>query len=476
MTYSYYDYLESYYEDYYEYYYWPMYYNHTNMTYYNGTYPPSPWEQPYPMDVFNPIFWGISLLCAVLSVVLLAFISYQIYERHAAGKLRSSKTTVVLIVSCLLLHTGFCILDPIAYSRWYVDYQGSETTDSVDIAWDVFWVLSKISLYFVFGNRYYNIFKAATTMDAEGKRKKLVMFGLFLFAIALQIVLITIYILFYYLYEDSETIDAKQFYLKACWSFLAVDVCLIAVISYLLNRSILKLVVFERAVNKMAIVTSKVDAPSHLAHGGDTNDHSRNSKMEMSSVQYTSHQSSPQPTHSADDRATTVSDAAANGDTAMSTDKGVNTLSPHGSVSPKIKPQKKKTAADIGSYDEKGKFKLLHTTTRIALTCVISIVSSLVYQLVWNIAEELEDYDVLWFTYTWSIDAVINMVCVYLSMGIANDQYKMVCVDLCHCHQCCLRVVMRAVSVSTEKKIRKIAAKQEAKELSLRSNTVTTKE
>ena len=100
--------------------------------------------------------------------------------------------------------------------------------------------------------------------------------------------------------------------------------------------------------------------------------------------------------------------------------------------------------------------QLIHTTTRIVLTCFISMTSSAIYQLVWNISMELESLELEWATNTWSIDAITNMICVYLSMGIANNYYEILCRDLCKCHQCCFKGVMLMISHSTKRKTREL--------------------
>eukprot|EP01084_Bolivina_argentea_P182564 315136_1 len=67
------------------------------------------------------------------------------------------------------------------------------------------------------------------------------------------------------------------------------------------------------------------------------------------------------------------------------------------------------------SRQERRLHRLLHTATRIAVTMMISMLSSFVHQSVWLLTMELEHDNVRWVSYTWCMDGVINMLCVYLS-------------------------------------------------------------
>jgi len=80
---------------------------------------------------------------------------------------------------------------------------------------------------------------------------------------------------------------------------------------------------------------------------------------------------------------------------------------------------------------------ILNKGTRLALLSVIALSSGLVYQFIWLyslIMNRLGSY-----SYTWGIDAVIAIICIYLSFGFAEKEYKMICGKCCHCHGCCLK-------------------------------------
>eukprot|EP01083_Nonionella_stella_P057486 150880_1 len=88
---------------------------------------------------------------------------------------------------------------------------------------------------------------------------------------------------------------------------------------------------------------------------------------------------------------------------------------------------------------------MIERTTRIALTCIVSLSSTIIIQLVWLISQETEDWDLYYVTYLWSVDNVINMFCIYFSMDFAKKHYQKVC---CGCHKCFLCCIMRLVDTA----------------------------
>ena len=97
---------------------------------------------------------------------------------------------------------------------------------------------------------------------------------------------------------------------------------------------------------------------------------------------------------------------------------------------------------------------LIHLTTRIALTCILSMVSSCIAQIIWLIADEIgySGIDMLWAYYLHPTDSVINIFCVYFSMAFAKNHYQRICHDICRLHQCFLCCIMKIVDWKTNKK------------------------
>merc|ERR1712228_129576 len=104
----------------------------------------------------------------------------------------------------------------------------------------------------------------------------------------------------------------------------------------------------------------------------------------------------------------------------------------------KFKLFTKKKQRDATKWNEK-QIYILNKGTRLALLSVIALSSGLIYQFLWiySIAtNKLGNY-----SYSWSIDTVIGIICIYLSFGFAEIEYNMICAKCCHCHGCCLKIM-----------------------------------
>eukprot|EP01083_Nonionella_stella_P120685 361852_1 len=100
---------------------------------------------------------------------------------------------------------------------------------------------------------------------------------------------------------------------------------------------------------------------------------------------------------------------------------------------------------------------LLDSTTKLMLLGAISLVSSIVYQLIFAISltewfgysEKGTDVHIaLWYTsYTWSLDNFINIICLYLTLPspITHKYYEKWCESGFKCHPCCLQRVKSIV-------------------------------
>ena len=125
-------------------------------------------------------------------------------------------------------------------------------------------------------------------------------------------------------------------------------------------------------------------------------------------------------------------------------------------------------------YYNKKQIKLLNVTSRIALTSFIAMISSLIYQLIWLIGLELNNYShLVWFNYTWCLDGIITIICVYLQMGIAKPVYKTLCIkSYFGCHKCTFKIMQTIAKKRTH-----IIHKGQIKNLSMtvnnNSNTVS---
>eukprot|EP01083_Nonionella_stella_P025987 71553_1 len=410
MVYTYYDYLENYYESHYEYYYehvyWPQYYGNYNgsNTTYNGTYPPSPYEyhRPYKMEYITPALFTLSILCALCSIFIFLLVAYKIYRTTFT---KTVNRRIMYITLCSeLFHLVTNVTDPLSYYSWYINYSSSAVLIT-DIIWETFWLLSKISLYFIFIYRYYLIFNGTPgTTTAQ----KYFIFGSFTVAMVIQCVLLTVFVFLHYEVIGSDDWQStKRIWLNVSWAFLSLDVLLIGLLTYLLCYSVLKLVFriqqmqIEAGVKGHRTTTSGTTTISGNDHNSDT---------------------------------------CATPTTSQTTPKENRQLS---ASQPKMSIHVASRSTD--GVDSQGQRldKWKNTATKVAVTMIISMVSSFVYQLTWLLAYEKDDGNLLWMECTWCVDCVINMLCIYLSMSFAQDHYQRLCIEGCKFHQCILSCIER---------------------------------
>ena len=88
---------------------------------------------------------------------------------------------------------------------------------------------------------------------------------------------------------------------------------------------------------------------------------------------------------------------------------------------------------------------LLNVAIRISLTTTIFVFSSFLWETLSLIILEIEGWSIYLFTYSWSLDSIINLICIYLSMSMAADHYKRICFDICKCHPCYLQFMIKVV-------------------------------
>jgi len=504
-VYTYYDYLENYYESqyayYYEYVYWPNYYGHVNISF-NGTYPPSPYDytQPYNMDAMNAILFPMSILCALISIAITA---YVFYKMHSTEKKKLPQTIYALTAFALIVHLVMCTIDPFGYYAWYIQFNPADNLQwDLYVVWDISWIGTKISIYFLFIYRYYKIYCAAAKMNAQSLMRKYVTFGTLAFIVFVQMILMAVYMAYYYSFLQSYDEYAQRIYLNAMWAFLAIDMLLIALLGYLLVKAIIKLIVsidtsahfnepnLEKRVSKQltqrildvddqSIAESKFEA--ELSSGADTMANANAVPSRTDTVDNTEIVVSDLDDGNVDDGDAEIAGqgteiivssaspipfspssetgAAERTYGAQMTEKqkmnSSNELEAETKSTMKKNVTKKRNKVkrrDKLESKNREQIRLLQTTTRICITCAVSMVSSVLFQLFWLLDEELSEYNLVWLAMNFNVDAVINMFCIYLSMGLAHGNYKFVCKRMCKCHQCCLQCIIKIVDFQVSRK------------------------
>jgi len=84
---------------------------------------------------------------------------------------------------------------------------------------------------------------------------------------------------------------------------------------------------------------------------------------------------------------------------------------------------------------------LLNLGTRLALLSVVSLSSGFLYQFLWILSVSQDTLGS--FSYTWGLDTVCIILCIYLSFSFAEKEYNALCLRGCRCHKCCLKCVER---------------------------------
>lgn len=95
------------------------------------------------------------------------------------------------------------------------------------------------------------------------------------------------------------------------------------------------------------------------------------------------------------------------------------------------------------AMSEMNQLRVFHAATKISLLVIVSLSSSIVYQSMWVLSLSLEHrYEALYaFTYSWGMDNVTNIVCLFLSYGASHSKYQWLCVDGLRLHWCWARCV-----------------------------------
>eukprot|EP01083_Nonionella_stella_P027629 76103_1 len=474
--YSYYDYLVTYYHDYYDYYYdyyyWPVYYgiynvsndswcdpnttyhynmssstttsplNYTDTTTafpfqstivsqdfnctprYNGTFPPHgyPYEQWWHegMHVIGPVVTIATFVFATLSLVIAVLFFRQLsIALKKKTRSRPDKLTVFLSSLCMISHVSYNLADMPAYYYWYFDYDRDKCLLS-EIAWEFCWCLAKVTIYGLYAYRYY-ILQRASIHDRVSKNARNIRFGLIGFCICVQIALEVVLSYNYYNwstigYDDPDYAQRQRTYLNFAWSVMGIDFVLVLFLGYLIMRTILQLVI---AIND----------PSRKGMSSKTQEMtSRSGQSELSNSPVQSMGSASTP----------------GDDTAPAKRFRVWSISLRSTSGVTSEERRKKRSSR--------QMNLIEVTTRIALTCMVSLLSSLLMQFMWIVMEETENYHLLFFSYFWGLDGTVNMLCVYFSMAFAKEHYMKVCGDCLRCHHCCLWCVMRLVGLKTDDK------------------------
>ena len=324
-------------------------------------------------------------------------------------EVRYDKKIIYLTILCLIFHLLTNMIHPICYFFAHISQNPRYTFISY-LLWDMFWSISKMSLYAVFTYRLYMAFK--DTIFEYSKYTIFIPLGL---AWLLQtILLISYFILFYTL--SIPTQYEHIFIIISCTIFAFLDFVLCAVILYLFTNGIVKLVINMKQ--------RSLDYASQI----------------LSARKDEAYFMSPVPvTPNADDEADEDEEKSEK----------------------QVIVQKKAKKMDVYEWNIH-QHELLKTATHLTLLGVIAMLSSFVYQVLWLVRFSIDYHRFYYLTNTWSIDIIINIICLYLSMAIARDVYHFICVKCCKLHQLCFMIV-ECIAMSRDLRINRNKVKEDEK-------------
>eukprot|EP01083_Nonionella_stella_P082402 227436_1 len=382
MSYSYFDYLENQYEE--------ARYEHYATLGWNGTYPPSQFVQPLDMDVINPPFFTFTVAMAILSILITIFVCHKLRSSHATEC--RDKIAMALTLICLILHLGENLASPAAFYYKYMSYH-KEAAYWTLLIWDAFWCLTRISIYSVFIYRFYLVWQSLEILHLQTSKHKPTLFIFFAFILITQFTFWFFWMILFFglvTFDDLESVTFN--FMRIYWIFLALDICFIALLGFLLIKSIIILIKDVMIHAPFTTLSTMMDP----------------STASTNAIESTTTNTSPT------DESATLSSARV---------KHVQDV-------------------QIGQ-------SLINLATKIGLLLCVSMLSSSLYQFLWMISYEIEDMKLYLVSFTWSLDGVINMLCMYLSMDVASHDYTRLCVHFCKCHKLALRCIKRMVKSET---------------------------
>lgn len=358
-------------------------------------------------------FFILLLITASVSLILCVYIGYQICTKMIASKTEDDpydKISLHLTIWCIFFHLLTNLVHPICYFFDYISPDQSYSFLSY-LLWDIFWSISKMLLYAVFMYRLYMAFK-----DTIFEYNKMTVFLPLILSWILQCVLIAAYfVVFYNIFINHNIEEFDQLWIIiGCAMFALLDFVLCAVILYLFTNGIVKLVISmkQRSLDYASRVMSVQKNESFVIEDGPEYD-------------------------SNDEKTDFLYD-----DTDKDDAKGrVNRGSKWDNIN-----------IEWNCHQH----ELLKTATHLTLLGVVAMFSSFIYQILWLIRFSVNYHGLYYLTNTWSIDIIINIICLFLSMAIAHKHYHLICVKCCKLHQLCFICVEKIANIRTRNKFKAI--------------------
>lgn len=442
----------------------------------------SEWGLSNEMTLF---IFSLLVLCALLGVSIATYACWRIFWKNAEELKSVDNITVNTATSCIILHALTVAIDPIAYLFFMTDNKSAFRI--IWIIWDILWTLSKLNLYFVYIYRCYITFK--DTKYAYSKTKVYIPLCI---AWLIQLFNMVIFILHDIDDPDTESDDAgnplsdDKVVIIVSSIYLVLDIFIILAVVYLFVHPIIRLLTDLRTKSSQHIELKTFDTSSKIMQFDDASSSSEyviestpHSPTKMGAAYCTkSNQQRNKKRNFFRQKSETQSIAEANEEEQQLNERQAQRrVSNTTKINPKLlncgrlacPEDEEEEESECEEEEETKKFKfglfggkgkktkdeivwndkqrhILNKGTRLALLSVIALSSGLVYQFLWLYsiaADELGN-----FSYSWGIDTVIGIVCIYLSFGFAEKEYNMICAKCCHCHGCCLKCMTQMAKKS----------------------------
>eukprot|EP01084_Bolivina_argentea_P155031 270202_1 len=382
--------------------------------------------------------WQITMLSlvSVVAIICCVICIYTVYSVcFKITTMQEDRKAIYVTLICLLFHGINANLDPFGFYFYAISSNNSVQTRIYN-AWSGLWTLSKLSLYLVY------IYRLYVTFHETPYSYSYVIY----FPISCIIMLQCVVMVFYISVRNEFDEDSNLALISSC-VFILFDFILIIVIMILFIVPISKLIKQLKSNAQNIIVPNLFNMDGF----GLKEDEKEISQLAENSMDFAiMSKTLKEPKHNWNDTPTTNREKEFISLSASFQHQGGEFVSKNDTIDNSHNTFS--TTHRYGSMEvltkrlPKWNFKqqlLLAFATRLLLLAVICLVSSFFYQMTWiiSIVTDHKLINIYWFTYTWNIDMLINIICLFLSFPFANRLYEKLCIDTCQCHQSCTKIV-----------------------------------
>eukprot|EP01084_Bolivina_argentea_P199043 340647_1 len=340
---------------------------------------------------------AISWLVSLLSFIICTYGTYKVVQRckqinQMPTKTNQPKTLTLLTLTIvsMWIFTACNICDSIGFPYWSELVTGSNAYNhnlNSYMMWNVFWCVGKIAQYILYCGRLWSVFRG--TKYDSGPNMYIIIFVLLI----VQCITLCVWVYYYnigWICCEFWPEDIFESLTAIAWIILVLDIIITTII----------IVLFLWSMKKLLFTVSK-----HMNSSGS-------------------------------------SDIKHNGTNVQTTNVAVS----GSNIS-------KETSTDVNDDKKiRDRQKMLQeTTTRLFVLAMIGLLSSIFYQMVFGIAMTEEFYGkdlhtvLYYFSFTWGLDNLTNVICLCLSFSFMKPYYYKVCC----CDKCCLNMLQKITATKS---------------------------